>query len=152
LDDLKRQLRQLSASQRAEVRAYLAGLEALGSDPTAQALSGGHLWTFFIEQCVRLGLGSYMPKAVRSAIARHSGLLEQYLDTAAPGSPQVIRRGILATGIELLHADLRRRAIPINVTVLANNLGNLPAVLDRAFPGYAKAGMLAMIIKGGPNE
>lgn len=151
LDDLKRQIRALAPGQRAELRVYLDGLAQLDSGGGAFSTSGLAAW--FGEQCARLGLGTYLGSQVRASLNKHSTDLERFLDGACPDSPQIIRHGILTTGLELLAAELRRKAVPLNPTVLARNLGNLPGALDRAFPGYAKMGLLASIIhnQGVPN-
>lgn len=48
--------------------------------------------------------------------------------------------------VDLLAEDLAYHKLALTEGVLARNIGRLPDVVERAFPGYAQAGMLSVVI------
>lgn len=71
----------------------------------------------------------------------------RWLDEHAVGLTQVQRYHLLDCGISLLCRDLSRRGTKPSVRLVVHCLGDLPSVLDRAFPGYAEAGLLHMVVR-----
>lgn len=67
-----------------------------------------------------------------------------YLHDAA--KTEVELRALIKLCVELLIADMMRRHVAISSRSLMANVHLIPAVLDRAFPGYAAAGLLHMVI------
>jgi hypothetical protein len=146
LTELKKQVRALGPAQRAELRAYIDGLGQFIGRPD----SGSPAWILHVleDSCVRLGLGGFLNTAARNDVSTHSPMLVDYLARGCPGCNLVIQRAVLATGLDLLYRDLAGAQIPVNATILARNLPRVPAVMDKAFPGYAQFGMLAKSVRG----
>lgn len=144
MDDLKRQIRQLSGPELSELRKYINNWRPTGDSSESSS------WVVetFESECKRLVLGFVQP-ATKQIVIRHGPGLESFLDQACPESKLITRRVILATGIHLLYNDLEEMGVVVSPKVLANNLPRVVAVLDRAFPGYARHGMLKMIVKRG---
>lgn len=144
MDDLKRQIRQLSGPQLIELRRYINNWR-----PTDQP-SEGSSWVVetFESECKRLVLGFVQP-ATKQIVNRHIPELESFLNQACPGIKLITKRVILATGLDLLYKNLGDMRVIVSPKVLANNIPRIPAVLDGAFPGYARSGMLRMIVKRG---
>lgn len=66
---------------------------------------------------------------------------------AAKHAPnRVQRRALLALGVELLHRDLSRAGFSVTARTLMACAHQVPAVLDKSFPGYAQSGFLSMVI------
>lgn len=144
LKELKRQIRELTGPQLTELRKYINNWR------TTDQPSEGSLWTVevFEAECKQLMLGFVQP-AVRDIVRSHTPELTSFIDQACPGAKTLTKRVVLATGINLLYRNLREMGVTVSPKVLANNLPRLPAVLDAAFPGYARSGMLNMIVKRG---
>lgn len=145
MEQLKHQLRQLSSDQLTELRTYIGGL--LQSKPAGKANGQSLLLAAFAGECRRLGLGGISPP-VRQLVGRREASVAAFLAHACPNSPAVVRQAILAAAIRLLYEDLQVNGRIANVRNLAYGLDRLPAVLDRAFPAYAHAGLLGMIVRG----
>lgn len=60
------------------------------------------------------------------------------------------RRALMAAGVELLRRDLARAGLSVTSRTLMSCVHQVPAVLARAFPGYAEAGLLRMVVGAGP--
>lgn len=64
-------------------------------------------------------------------------------------STKATRLTILRMGIELLHADLSGwMDQPVTGGILVRHIDKIPSVLDKHFPGYARSGLLNMIVQG----
>jgi len=53
---------------------------------------------------------------------------------------------LLRLALDLLYADLARMGVPTDAYTLAKHLHRVPAVMDKAFPGYYRAGLLSWVI------
>lgn len=146
MDEIKAQVRQLNASQLAELRTYISGLMFGGGGDIKAALGDGLLLEVFQESCRGFGLGFVSP-SVRQIVNRREPTLKAFLAIAAPDASALIQRAILATGIGLLYDDLQANNRTINQRNLAFGLDRLPPVLDHAFPGYAACGRLAILVR-----
>lgn len=145
MEDLKRQIRRLTGPQLIELRKYINNWRPTGEP--SESLSWIEI-TFEFE-CKRLMLGFIQP-AVKQIVRSYVPDLESFFKQACPvESKPVTKRVILSTGIDLLYKDLSGLGVVVSPKVLANSLCNVPAVLDRAFPGYARNGMLNIIVKRG---
>lgn len=60
---------------------------------------------------------------------------------------RIEQEALLTTVIDLLSQDIARLKIPLTGTVILNNLHRIPGVVDKHFPGYAKAGLLKLILR-----
>jgi hypothetical protein len=144
MDDLKRQIRQLSNPELIELRKYINNWRPTGQP--SERLS----WVTetFESECKRLMLGFVQPAALQ-IVRTHTSDIESFLNLTCPETKVITRRGVLATGIDLLYKNLGEMGVVVSPKVLANNLSRIPAVLDRAFPGYARFGLLKMIVQRG---
>lgn len=59
---------------------------------------------------------------------------------------KVARAALLDLGLELLYKNLAGRGYPASARTLVRQIHRLPAVVDAAFPGYARAGLLGMVL------
>lgn len=91
----------------------------------------------------------FVHPATLKLVRTHTPELEIFLGRACPNTRIPTKRVILATGISLLCKNLGEMGVAVSPKTLANNLPRIPAVLDLAFPGYARSGMLRMIVKRG---
>lgn len=78
------------------------------------------------------------------ALRTKSADLSEFLSKHAPDRTH--RRALLRIGFRLLHSDLARAGMTVTSRTLAACCHQIPAVLDRAFPGYAQSGLLCMIV------
>jgi hypothetical protein len=53
---------------------------------------------------------------------------------------------LLSIGLKLLIEDMKEFNIPISGGSVMRNIGRIPTLMNRAFPGYAEAGLLQMIV------
>jgi hypothetical protein len=56
------------------------------------------------------------------------------------------QRALLRIGVSLLYADLERMGLAITSRLLMAHVHRIPAVINRAFPGYRKIGALKLIL------
>lgn len=61
---------------------------------------------------------------------------------------KVQQRAILQLGVELLYRNLLELKLPATAYLLMAQIHRLPAVLNRAFPGYAESGLLFWVVGG----
>jgi hypothetical protein len=54
---------------------------------------------------------------------------------------------ILDLGVGLLYHDIKHWSIPMTDSLIMNNIHRIPAIMDVHFPGYARSGMLKMLVK-----
>lgn len=149
MDAIKAQVRALKADQLVELQTYIKGLLASGASPGRGAAAGveaGLLLAVFEESCRKFGLGFVHPR-VKQQVRNGELAIIFFLDRACPGSAPVVRRTILATGLDLLYDDLQANGRVVNPRSLAYGLVRLPTLLDRSFPGYAMCGHLARIVR-----
>jgi hypothetical protein len=55
--------------------------------------------------------------------------------------------GLLLIGIKLLVDDLKSIGVAISGGTIMRNIGRIPSLVNHAFPGYAEAGLLSMIVR-----
>lgn len=70
--------------------------------------------------------------------------LSAYISAHAPDRAR--RRALLDLGFELLYRDLSAAALPASARALMNHAHRIPSVIDTSFPGYARAGLLRMVL------
>lgn len=81
----------------------------------------------------------------RSFCAKVPAVL-QYVRQA--GSQRVMQRKVLTFGLRLLYKQMTRDGYPVTGITMLAHFHRVPAVLEQAFPGYAKSGLLGLIFKG----
>lgn len=146
MKDLKAQIRLLNQGELVELRTYISGLVSGGGGRQNVAPTAGLLLDVFEDCCRRYGLG-FVPKSIKDLVRKREGIINGFMASSCPEAPPVIRRTILATGVDLLYQDLQANGRIISARALAYGLERLPAVLDHAFPGYASCGLLGKIVR-----
>ena len=81
---------------------------------------------------------------VVAGLAASAGYIERHF----PVSTRPQRVAILKMMIELCIRDLRRGGIPVSVFTVGTSLRNVGRVIDFAFPGYADAALLWILLRG----
>ena len=71
--------------------------------------------------------------------------LMRYVRQAAQTRQQ--QRYLLSIGINSLYNYLFAKNIPINYASILRTIDLVPAMVNRAFPGYAESGLLGMIVR-----
>lgn len=74
------------------------------------------------------------------------GGVGEFLRTASARN-RIRERGLIRLGVKLLMADLGRMGVAVSARALMSTVHQIPAVLDRAFPGYAAAGRLYLVVR-----
>lgn len=142
----REQLERLSARARA-----LAQLSETTPADDGETAASGEVMVIDVVAQVLTGMGVECPTAgvlQRAADARFRRKLPGLLSYLRRGHPQ--RAGqlvLLRLGIELLYLDMTEAGYPTTARTLMGHIHRLPAAINRAFPGYARAGMLAWIVK-----
>lgn len=72
----------------------------------------------------------------------------EYIERHFPVSTRPQRAAVLKMMIELCIRDLRRGGIPVSVFTVGTALRNVGRVIDFAFPGYADAALLWILLRG----
>lgn len=60
---------------------------------------------------------------------------------------RIEQESLLIVSVDLLWQDMARQHLPTTGNTLIRNLHRIPAIMDCHFPGYAKSGLLRLIIK-----
>ncbi|MDO8614507.1 MAG: hypothetical protein Q7T33_02070 [Dehalococcoidia bacterium] len=147
----------LTPEERALVAGRLKALQALAPQGPEGALSssGGEddaadeVLALIVDAVLRLHGERVAPAALRRAPsfpAFRAKARELAAFAAEQAGGRVRRRALLALGVELLHRDLRRAGMTVTSRTLMACVHQVPAVLDKAFPGYARSGLLGMVV------
>lgn len=64
----------------------------------------------------------------------------------AVSTRRIDQQAIVSLGIDLMYSHLFRLGIPVGARVLMTNVHRMSEFINRAFPGYARAGTLSWII------
>ena len=59
---------------------------------------------------------------------------------------RIEQENLLSIALDLLWQDMNNQRIPTTGNTMLRNLHLIPAVINRHFPGYAKAGLLKLIV------
>ena len=71
----------------------------------------------------------------------------QFVRKAVPGD-RLKQMAVLSIGVKLLYKNLEEMELPVSSRYLMQHIHRLPSVINKSFPGYATAGMLAWILRG----
>lgn len=156
-DQVVAALPRLSPDERARVVERLKAAQSLSpGGPVAPGPAaargepaGGEALEAIAAAVLRLSGERAQPAALRRssqfpAFAVKAEALGRFLAQHAPARAQ--RRALLAVGVELLYRDLARAGMSVTSRTLMSCLHQVPGVLDKYFPGYARAGALGMIV------
>ena len=90
-----------------------------------------------------------LPAATQGLLERTQRDVLNWLDAVfQPPLTQVEKLWALNWCARLLAEELERRDRPLCLTSLLYATGEIPAVVEQAFPGYAKSGMLRWVLRG----
>lgn len=144
------QLAHLSERERASVVERIKAMSALSTAaPSRDEDPADAAADVICEVVLRMSGERVSPAALRrtrsfGALRDKARDLAPFLEEAARTRAQ--RRALLSLGFELLYADLARGGFSVTARTLMSCAHQLPAVLDRSFPGYARSGRLGMIV------
>ena len=154
LDNIKSELRKLDQKQLGELGAYIKGLRAVGGKPGGAQQKHSWVYDAFEAECKKLGLG-FITKGVRAIVLQREAFLLQFLADGLPEDRHKelpLKRSIISAGVVLLYDDMLENGRVTNPRNLAFGLDRLPAVINRAFPGYAAAKLLFMMANQGRGK
>jgi len=151
MTDIKAELRRLNPAQLHELRKYIDGLLMLPAGGRSQ-VAGRASWILQVMEleCQGMQIGRVISsERARRGVNRAAEELSAFFDQAMPHSPLAHKRLVLAIGIRLLYERMQAQGLAATPALLATQLMNVPAVLDRQYPGYARLGALGMIVNAG---
>jgi len=155
----------LTPAERDRIVARLRALQSLAPSQSLVGASGS-----FPEEAAAPDAGAELLAAIADQVLRASGervslaalrrapgfrafaRKAQELEAFAAGAgvrSRPARRALLAIGLDLLHRDLRAAGFSVSARTLMSCAHQVPGVLDKAFPGYARAGLLGMVVGEG---
>lgn len=112
-----------------------------------------------IDECARKGIQSQGALSLmqKDAFKRFSHIVEDegiaaFFHTSVNksgtnSSTRVSERGLIRLTVQLLIEDLMRMGVAVSPGTLMRMIDRAPAVLDKAFPGYAAAGLLHLVVR-----
>lgn len=143
----------LTTEELQSLRTHIGALISLGSSSADTILTASSH-----DDWVLMGIADYM----RSSQLDLAGIKQltsgKHYDTFKTKLPalhkyfanvggKTAQRALLRLGIGLLHHDLVNMGLAISSRLLMAHIHRIPGVINRAFPGYAQAGLLHMIIR-----
>ncbi len=143
----------LTTDELGVLRTHISAMLALGPSSADRVLTASEM-----DDWVLVGITDYM----RSNQLDLSGIQQltsgKHYDTYKTKLPPVqnylrnagnktAQRALLRLGIGLLHHDMVQLGWAVSSRLMMAHIHRLPAVINRAFPGYAQAGLLHMIIR-----
>lgn len=147
-------LGQLTPEERGRVAERLRAMASLvpahaGGRPSAQAPEDEVLEAI-CAAAARMSGERVVPAALRrvgqfSALRAKTPALAAYAVAHAPDRAR--RRALLSLGFDLLYRDLAAMGVAVSARALMSHAHRLPSVIDAAFPGYARAGLLRMVLE-----
>ena len=155
-------LPRLTPDERHKISERLRALEALAPTPASPGIS---------RQGPDAAVGELL-SAVSAVVLQESGervnpvILRRAVDGPAlrekaaelaefatkHAATRTRRAALLRLGVELLRRDLARAGMTVTSRTLVACCHQVPAVLDRAFPGYAASGLLGMVVGGAASR
>jgi hypothetical protein len=156
-------LPRLTPDERDRVSARLAALRGLApgaiapvagadapDDWVADALLDAIVGVVLLRHGERVAPAALRRTAAHSAFRAKAGGLAGF--AARHAHDRAARRALLGVGVDLLYLDLRRAGMTVTARTLMACVHQVPAVLDKAFPGYARSGLLGMVVgRGSPD-
>ena len=153
---LKTQIAMLTREQRQGIRAYMDMLDGVGVAQSSRSASAADLETTLLDSIVRVmkreGVDASPVFALRKLPEFKT--LQQKLDGGlaeffrhAMHRNKLKRHALILLSIKLLYKNLVEMNVPVSSRMMMNHIHRIPSVLDDAFPGYARSGMLGIVIK-----
>ena len=150
LHDVMARLPHLSATELTTLSARVKALQQVaGNAPAETTLADTVLET--ISEVLR-GYGVDMASAMMMKRSHNFGAFSDKIPGLTAWMDQITRnrieqRAVLTIAVDLLYQDLKHLTLPITGRTMMNHIHRIPAVMDASFPGYAKYGLLRMLIR-----
>lgn len=143
-------LPQLSATQLRDVQARVNVLLQFDTSVAGPEDSDVELVLFAIAQTIAgLGIPVSVPLMKKSSsypsFKSSVPLLMHFIRKATKDRTE--QQALLRMGVMMLYQDLEWMKVPTTPRTLMQQILNLPASLDKRFPGYAKNGMLSWVLQ-----
>lgn len=124
--------------------------KAAGTANTALSKDEINLLNEIVQFCRHNGNDMVSLEVLRAsqdfvAFSQKVPAVTEWLDKAKIGKAQ--RRLMLNMALGLLYEEKTKMRLACSARVLMREVHRLPAVVDASFPGYAKAGLLQMIVR-----
>ena len=143
----------LTTDELGVLRTHIAALLALGPSSADTILSASSH-----DDWVLMGIVDYMRSSQIDLAGVQQLTSGKHYDTFKGKLPalhaylkkvgnRTAQRALLRLGIGLLHHDVVNMGLAISSRLLMAHIHRIPGVINRAFPGYAQAGLLHMIIR-----
>jgi hypothetical protein len=153
---VKTLLPRLSPSQLAEVRRHIDGLAQFvkipqSDEPEAEVIDDE---PFVLEVIAKTLTDMGVECSSRHSLWRGDGSKE--FKAKCPELMRWLRRvvrtrteqrAVLKMGVTLLYENMVKAGFPASARTVRNHIHRVPSVINQAFPGYAKNGMLALIVR-----
>ena len=119
-----------------------------------QAVADGVLVDTMLEAIIAVARASGLEFAIMQQLKRSAGYaafrtkvqeLDEYLKPFKANRIEL--RAFLELAVDLLFKNLADMGVAVSARTAMSHIHRLPAVVDKAFPGYYRAGMMKWIIK-----
>jgi len=152
VNKVKALLPTLSAAELRDVRAGVQSLLSLApAEPESDLDTDQFQVLAAVTEVLRsLGAEQVSVPVLKMAAVRDRSLPGKVRDLMAyihDGHPSKSgRAALLRLGIQLLYEDMTSRRNAVSARTILANIHRVPAVLNKAFPNYAKAGLLGWVV------
>lgn len=147
----------LTTEELAYLRTHIAAMQALGPSSADTILTASSH-----DDWVLMGICDYMRSNQIDLAGVQQLTSGKHYDTFKQKLPalhkylryagnKVAQRALLRLGIGLLHHDIVQIGLAVSSRLMMSHVHRIPGVINRAFPGYAQAGLLHMIIRSELN-
>lgn len=160
IDDILAQLPQLTPDELARVHQATGALQSITAPTASVTTIPDNFCAMTLDTIVavlsKMGVEFSYPSQLQKSPAFPSFRdklpgLEQFIRQAA-GTNRNKQRAVLYMGVDLLYRDLVEMGTTTSSRLLLSHIHRVPSVINKHFPGYARAGMLMWIIRGGKDD
>jgi hypothetical protein len=155
-DDILASLPQLNRAQLLDLRKRIGAFISLGMHAsvinTPKELVDEDLCVEVIIEVVSLRGRSFISKEQFKGQAGYKRFQEsvvnvmKFVREALPGAQRIEHRVVLHLGVRLLCENMAELNQPVTHGAVMRQFGRIPALYDRAFPGYARMGVLGIVV------
>lgn len=149
-----RLLQHLSSEELGKLREAIAALGTLhqagGAPPATNAPMGNDIAGLVADVLEAQGFGRMSIGQLQKAAPRYSEVSAQlwtFARQAMPDGRRVEHLAILRLGVRMLIKNIEAQGIPVSHAVLMRQLPRLPAVVTQGFPGWARNGLLGVVLR-----
>jgi hypothetical protein len=152
LRELVAMLPRLSRSELEQLSLRLKSMLQFNSAPTATMVDDLDFVLGCVAEVMRQSAGDFPAMAVLRNAAKSvafqdklPGLLAFF--RAHDGNDRKVQRALICIGFELLYDDMTGMGLVVSANTLLAHAHRVPAVLNQAFPGYARSGLLHWVVR-----